>query len=82
MVLFGGLADGRPSRALGDTWLWNGSSWTPSAATGPPPRSGQMMTYDDRRSGVVLVRGGWYDGKQSTRYDDIWAWTDRWTMVR
>jgi hypothetical protein len=82
LVLFGGLADGRSSRALGDTWLWNGSSWTPSAATGPPPRSGQMMTYDDRRSGVVLVRGGSFDGKQSTRYDDIWAWTDRWTMVR
>src|SRR5439155_20190387 len=36
MVLFGGLNSS--SRALGDTWTWNGTTWTKQApAASPPP---------------------------------------------
>jgi Galactose oxidase, central domain len=68
IVLFGGW-DG--VERLGDTWTWDGTTWTERhPATSPLPRSGQGMTYDAARDEVVLV-GGW-DGEND--FADTWTW--------
>jgi hypothetical protein len=61
VVLFGGSAGGR---AFGDTWTWDGASWTQpvlgdAAGDGSPgPRYAATMTYQDHRRRLLLV-GGW-----------------------
>ncbi len=55
VVLFGG--EGK-SGSLGDTWTWNGTSWTQEhPATSPPALSGAQMTYDPVSHEVLLVGG-------------------------
>ncbi|HEX5216125.1 MAG TPA: kelch repeat-containing protein [Vicinamibacterales bacterium] len=57
VILFGGRNGA--GNALGDTWLWNGSSWTDVTATanGPSARFGSVMAYDAVRQTVVLFGG-------------------------
>lgn len=80
VVLFGGLERGSPSKALGDTWVWDGKAWRQVNGLGPAARSGQVMAYDESRKVVVLHGGGSYDGTSVTRYDDTWEFDGRaWT---
>ncbi len=68
VVLFGGSAP--PGNTfLGDTWGWNGSSWTKLSQTGPSARAGHEMAYDAARGEVVLFGG--HDGAYR---DDTWVW--------
>jgi len=74
-VLFGGL-DG--SRA-GETWEWDGSTWTRRATTGPSPRQGHALAFDSAR-GVTVLFGG-FEGSghlsgQTWEWDGI-TWTLR-----
>ncbi len=67
-VLFGGT-DG--ASELGDTWEWNGTTWTNRMPTeAPPARQGHVMAWDPLRQHVVLV-GGRSNG---ARLDDTWEW--------
>jgi hypothetical protein len=72
VVLFGGRSGGA---ARGDTWEWNGSTWTlahPGDAAGltaPHPRDAFAMTYDSVRHVTVLF-GGFSD----TYLGDTWEW--------
>jgi hypothetical protein len=86
-----GLGDDRPLRrprgrepvqAAGRHLDWNGSSWTQSDSTGPPPRSLGLMASDAGQGRVVLFRGGSFDGKRATRFKDMWAWDGRWIEVK
>ena len=53
VVLFGGQTT---SRALNDTWTWDGSGWTQAhPATSPPPMASAQMTYDPVTHDVLLV---------------------------
>ena len=52
-VMFGGYN----STFLGDTWEWNGSSWTRVSSTGPSARYDHAMAYDTQR-GVTVMFGG------------------------
>jgi hypothetical protein len=85
MVLFGGQpAWNNPSYA-GDTWEWDGSSWTQAATTGPNGRSASLMVYDPVRQRVVLF-GGYTGGASNysdrVYYDDTWEWDGvQWTKV-
>ncbi len=55
VVLFGG--GGR--RPVGDTWTWDGTTWTQQhPATSPPVRCGTSMAYDAATGTVVLFGGG------------------------
>jgi hypothetical protein len=67
IVLFGGR--NAAGTALGDTWLWNGSSWSPGPA-GPPARFDHAMAYDSAR-GVVVLFGGQAAGQ---KLGDTWEW--------
>jgi len=67
VVLFGG--SGSPPH-LGDTWDWDGVTWSQvSIATPPPPRAYPAMAYDDARQRVVL-----FGGYTSERFSDTWLY--------
>lgn len=56
VVLFGGI--GQQGAALGDTWTWDGSTWTEQhPAASPPARAYAAMTYDPHTRDVLLVGG-------------------------
>jgi hypothetical protein len=50
-------ADPTPLETLGDTWLWNGTAWVASAASGPSSRSGATLITDTNRGDAVLFGG-------------------------
>lgn len=74
MVLFGGY-DGS---YLGDTWMWNGTTWTahlvpPASAKGhePSPRDTGSFVFD-AATGTGVLFGG-FDGV--TSFTDTWTWS-------
>jgi hypothetical protein len=73
MVLFGG-SQTDPSgnfRRLGDTWTWDGTTWTErQPESSPEPRCCFAMAYDPVRQQTVLFGG--YDDE--TYLDDTWTW--------
>jgi hypothetical protein len=73
VVLFGG--DGTLSvDPLGDTWTWNGTTWTKQIpAASPPARWSPSMAYDAATSTVVLFGGGG-TGSGLGRLGDTWTW--------
>ncbi len=69
IVLFGGQYT---APVFGDTWLWDGSTWTQAfPATTPPARMAHMMAYDAAR-GVVVMFGG--IGANAVKFGDTWEW--------
>lgn len=73
-VLFGGIRrEGGTWVACGDTWEWNGATWSQRAITGPSPRSYVTMVYDTARGVTVLFGGVVYDGTYVS-FDDTWEW--------
>jgi hypothetical protein len=68
VVLFGGFARATGS-SLGDTWEWNGTTWSqPVLTSSPAPRYGGAFAFDPSRQQVLLV-GGF----------DLSALPDQWT---
>src|SRR5258706_16401753 len=54
VLLFGGLQT-ETLQYLGDTWVWDGASWTEQHPTdSPDARGGFGMAYDGARHQVVL----------------------------
>lgn len=81
-VLFGGVTRSGPTGALGDTWTWNGTTWTNvTPASGPCPREYHSMTYDSVRNVVVLF-GGWkWQNNVLNPLNDTWEWNGAtWTQ--
>jgi hypothetical protein len=75
VVMFGGFLGG--FGRYGDTWTWNGSSWTLASSSGPAPRSVHAMAYDSARQRVVL-----FGGSDGTALGDTWEWDGAsWTQV-
>jgi hypothetical protein len=57
VVLFGG-ANSNSGNSLGETWTWNGTTWTQlTPAANPSPRTTATMAYDTSTSQVVLFGG-------------------------
>ncbi|OLP00071.1 hypothetical protein BVU76_22750 [Mycolicibacterium porcinum] len=83
IVLFGGLSKQdpeHPRQALGDTWEWDGESWTQVEDAGPLPRGAHCMAYDSARQRVVLFGGIGTD--VADVFDDTWEWDGtNWTKV-
>lgn len=55
-VVFGGRPTGDNTKALADTWEWDGSAWR-AGATGPSARSSCAMAFDSARNQVVMFGG-------------------------
>jgi len=67
IVLFGGVDT---NGVLGDTWVWDGTTWnlkTPD--TSPPARYGHAMAYDPAHGEVVL-----FGGYGMAMLGDTWVW--------
>jgi hypothetical protein len=72
-VVFGGMGPGEPGRpppALGDTWEFDGKSWTERRVTGPGARHGAGVAYDSKRGMVILFGGLTSEGFKG----DTWSW--------
>lgn len=76
-VIFGGLGIG--SAFLGDTWLFNGTTWSQAnPSSSPSARDGVQMAYDQATSTTYLFGG--YNG--STYLGDTWAFNGtNWTQL-
>lgn len=73
VVLFGGMGtgpEGKMPPALGDTWEYDGKSWTRRDGEGPSPRRSPGMAYDSKRGLVILFGGSADDGFRQ----DTWSW--------
>ncbi len=71
-VLFGGASDGYASDNLGDTWIWNGSSWAQYDGPGPPARSFAAMAP---LAGTLVLFGGGTGTFAETYLSDTWTWS-------
>src|SRR5207302_1304392 len=71
-VLFGG-ATGGGANYYGDTWEWDGISWTQRASSGPSPRYRHAMAYDAARGVTVLLAGR----NAGSDYGDSRPWPGR-----
>ncbi|MCH8271508.1 MAG: hypothetical protein IH985_09915 [Planctomycetes bacterium] len=58
-----------PPHTNGETWEWDGTSWTLAATTGPSPRNRHAMAYDSVRGVTVLFGGD--DGAPN---GETWEW--------
>lgn len=69
VVLFGGST--QSGTLSGETFEWDGASWTVRATSGPPGRAQPTMTYDANR-GVCVMFGGQISGTGPV--DEHWEW--------
>jgi len=72
VLLFGGTLVRFPGGQipLGDTWEWDGQAWNKIHVSGPDPRWGYKMVYDENCEAIVL-----FGGTNGTKYfDDTWIW--------
>lgn len=75
-VVFGGLLPN--GQRSGATYAWNGTSWRLAASTGPSPRAGARVTYDEARQVLVLVGGS----TAGVLLQDHWEWNGSvWTQI-
>ncbi len=78
VLLFGGT-DGNQVTNLGDTWSWDGVSWTLlSPATSPPARHAAAFARDVSTGDLVLF-GGEVHSFGPYAVDDTWVWNGEWT---
>jgi hypothetical protein len=66
---------------IGDTWEWDGASWTQRVAVGPPERQDRAIAHDTARGVTVLFGGALIDGTTRPIYfNDTWEWDEtEWT---
>jgi hypothetical protein len=77
-VVFGGRRASRNGEVirLGDTWEWDGRTWSRVSTNGPSPRSGAAMTWHPELRAVVLFGGS------GGPLGDTWSWDGRsWTRL-
>jgi hypothetical protein len=72
-VLFGGrgYTENYELQYFGDTWEWDGTTWSLKATEGPPPRAYHALGYDESRGVIVLYGGG---GPSYKAFGDTWEW--------
>jgi hypothetical protein len=76
VVLIGGIGDISSHQIgdLGDTWTWNGMTWTEQhPVVNPPPRHGASLAYDASSRQVVLF-GGDNGARVPLFLNDTWGW--------
>ncbi|MGI8550764.1 MAG: Kelch repeat-containing protein, partial [Dehalococcoidia bacterium] len=83
-VLFGGFAcTNYPCTPVGDTWTWDGNTWTQqSPPVSPSPRGGARLAYD-AATGTVLLFGGDNNcvGGACSLFNETWTWNgSAWTQ--
>jgi hypothetical protein len=75
VILFGGASQGMGGvPAFGDTWEWDGESWTQLDDTGPEPRFTFGMASDAARQRIVLFGGAIMQPGGPAIFADTWEW--------
>jgi len=78
VVLFGGTTD-PAGPGLGDTWEWDGTSWTERMAPGPPARHDCGLAFSHGNGWPVLFGGVHSNGQLHV---DEWVWLGiRWLQL-
>jgi hypothetical protein len=76
VILFGGFD--ASDTYVGDTWEWDGASWTertPAIGPSPSPRYGAAMAYDPVHHYTILFGGYDQDAAMNAELrDDTWVW--------
>lgn len=85
IVLFGGIQTiSGTLMYLGDTWVWDGTTWSKkSPRKSPSPRFGAAMTFDAAHNLIVLFGGVAPDTRGSGYHslNDTWTWDGTtWTL--
>lgn len=70
----GSLPPSSDAISYSGTWLWNGSTWTREAATGPSARYGAAMSYDPANRDLVLFGGTSGAYGAGPGMSDTWLW--------
>jgi hypothetical protein len=80
VVLYGGAGTGSPSKNLGDTWTWDGTTWTRQhPPTSPPVLNYASMAYDPGTGTVVMFGGA--AGAFGSVTNATWTWDGTtWTL--
>lgn len=65
-ILFGGYNQGY----LGNTWQWNGETWTKNTTYGPSARAGKPSLFYNKAAQMVVLFGGWDKGNRPLM--DFW----------
>jgi hypothetical protein len=78
VLLFGGSASpqDRVPPVLGDTWTWDGATWSERhVSPAPPARTDAVAAWDAARSVVVLFGGEGLDDKGApVGFNATWTW--------
>jgi hypothetical protein len=72
------LFTGYPAASAGQTWGWNGTTWSLLATDGPSPRWQTAMAYDPRSQDIVLFGGTALPGAADCACDDTWTFDGSW----
>jgi len=75
-VLFGGNNGGGNCCSVfyGDTWTWDGLTWTQQSPAASPSARGSQMSYDEGVGQVVLFGG---TAAPPQGLNDTWAWSGK-----
>jgi hypothetical protein len=73
VVLFGGIDPN--DNPLGDTWLFNGTTWMKVGGPAPPARRYAALAYDPELKGCLL-HGGAEDDHGRRTFGDAWLFQD------
>ena len=73
---------GAPSGPLGETWVWDGQTWTQRMPVfSPPARFAAGMAWDEATRKVILFGGTSSDPLGASRLNDTWSWDGvQWTL--
>src|SRR5438309_655250 len=58
----------------GQTWEWDGTTWSERTLAPPLPRDGHSMAFDASRGRAVLFGGGTCERASCTNLGDTWEW--------
>ena len=86
IVLFGGSQPGTGLQPYGDTWTFDGATWTQAAPpVSPTPRHSFALLFDPAQGGVLLFGGGVTEGGidvSGSEGEDFWSFDGTtWSMV-
>lgn len=88
VVLFGGQGaastTGESGKELGDTWTFDGTTWTEVSKTGPSARDSTAMAWDGASGDLVLFGGQNYPSGAlaASALHDTWTWNGTvWTSA-
>ncbi|MEZ5965663.1 MAG: hypothetical protein R3F56_17645 [Planctomycetota bacterium] len=78
IVLFGGRTSLSSSGNAGDTWEFDGSTWTLRTSNNVPGRALHTLAWDSARQRVVMFGGETASGPSS----ELWSWDGAvWTLI-